>query len=70
MPESQPEAMSLPRLTMIVETLCIGGKGHPMTGGDGAIVDAITNALVWDARAAIHTVYSTHRSSVRWAVRS
>jgi hypothetical protein len=54
------------KLIEIIEMLCLRGKGHPVTGGDGVLVVEVTNALSWDIRAVLHEVYSTRRSSVRW----
>ena len=65
-PESKPAELSTERLTATVEEVCVGGTGRPETGRNGAIVQAASNALVWNIMVAIHQLYSARRSAVRW----
>ena len=66
-PESLREELSIEELSPIVTKLCVAGKGYPETGGDGALVVSITNALCWNARAALYTLYTESRSSIAYA---
>ena len=65
-PNSLREEMSIEELKPIVRDLCVGTTGYPETGGDGPLVQAINNALTWNTRAALFTLYDTSRASIRW----
>ena len=58
--------MTTEKLTTVVEKLCVGGKGYPTTGGDGAVVKVVTNELVWLIRVILFDLFTNRRSSVRW----
>ena len=47
-PNSLPKEMSIEELNPIVRKLCVGTKGYPETGGDGALVKDVTNSLAWN----------------------
>ena len=55
-PKLLREEMSIEELTPIARKLCVGTKGYPETGGDGAIIKDVTNELAWNARAALYTL--------------
>ena len=69
-PESLREEMSIEELIPVARKLCVGTKGYPETGGDGAIIKDVTNELAWNARAALYTLYDMSRSSIRWVKES
>ena len=62
--------MSIEELTSIVRKLCVGAKGYPDTGGDGAMVKDINNSLSWNVRAVLHPLYVPSRASIRCIKRS
>ena len=65
-PDSTSNEVSADQLTTTVEKLCIGGTGHPLSGRDGPLITAVTNALSWDTRAVLFNLYTSRRSEVRW----
>ena len=58
--------LSTQELIEVAKTLCLGGKGYPETMSRKPDVEMLTNQLVYDARTAVHEVFTTSRSSVRW----
>jgi hypothetical protein len=64
--DSAPAELSAQELIEVAKKVALGGTGYPMIGPHEPKVEKLTNQLVYDARTAVHEVFSTSRSSVRW----